>query len=256
MTATEAREALATATSVRDEIRTAHRERTAAHTAALGALGTEPRVDPDPRPPTPPPQSRPTDEAVTDARALLGGSGATQAVYDRARADLDRAEAELSGLVGDAERAGARAALVRAALRAAKDVPGAAYAEQLAALGDIGPARVRFPTTGTTRAEVVYVAPDGTEQPFESASSGEQLVADVALRAGIRRAAATRYGAAWRWCPLVVDPGDYCGGAVPLPVLPAPAWVHRSSGGEEITVETSAGVQRIGRLAMLAKGAA
>lgn len=254
VTPPEARLAQAEATAARDAIRAEHAAARTAHEAALRALGAEPRVDEEPRTPTAPPQLRPTAEALATAQALSGGAVATRGAYERAVATLRHEEAELGTLEVAATTATARAVLVRATLAAARRVPGEVATEQLGALGDIAPARVRLPTTGTTRAEVVYVQPDGTEQAFGTASKGEQLVGDVALRAGIRRAAAARYGPAWKWCPLVVDPGDYCGGEVPLPVLPAPAWVHRSAGGDGITVVTTAGEQRIGRLAEVVRG--
>lgn len=170
---------------------------------AAAALGQAPVVGHAPRPPQAPKVERPHADAVDAARDLLDlarEARAAVAAHERAAAARATRVAEAEQALATAEAEAARLdALVSAVRRAPTEIA----RRQLAALGDLGPVGIEFTEKGG--AEVLV---DG--RPWWCASSGRQVVADLWLRAGIRRA----LGAA-AWLPLVVDDASLWSGEWP-----------------------------------------
>jgi hypothetical protein len=142
----------------------------------------------------------------------------------RARADLEAAEREISdaGAALEAARAGLAAAERRAehldhlvaAIRAA---PTAALGRRLAALEPLGPVRLE-----TSEAAPMLVRIDG--RPWWLASRGRLVVADLWLRAALRRALEMP------WLPLFVDNVQDVAGQ-PLPAVSGPLVLLRTAEG-------------------------
>lgn len=168
-----------------------------AWSAAIDALGPEPRDEaaatvPAPRPPDVP---RPGHGDVAHARGVV--EDAAQAAG--ARAKVAEGQGRLEALVAEAaatvERAAAELARVEILVAAVRMAPSVALRRQLAALGDIRPASIELGAKGGAQIHV-----HGRPWSVPGAvADGFRLAADLAFRAGIRRA----MGAAW--LPIVVD---------------------------------------------------
>ncbi|MEQ1572111.1 MAG: hypothetical protein ABMA64_41165, partial [Myxococcota bacterium] len=109
-----------------------------------------------------------------------------------------------------------------ALLEAVRAAPSAVAARQALSLGDLGPVTLTF---GDNPAVTVSI--DG--RPWWLASRGRQVVADMFLRAAIRRVLDKE------WLPIVVDNVQDVGGQ-PLPEVEGPVVLLQTTDGKGISV--------------------
>jgi hypothetical protein len=182
-----------------------------AHGQARDALGPRPVVPEEPAAPKPPDGPRPPAGALEGAEARL-----------QRIAELDQA----SRAVAEAEQVHARlsaeADRLDVLLAAVRDAPSAAVAKQQERLGDLGPVSLIL---GTDPAIEVRI--DG--RPWWTASRGRQVVADLWLRAALRRA----WGVT---VPLFVDNVQDVAGQ-PLPEVEGPVVLLRTVDQPGLVVE-------------------
>ena len=191
---------------------------------SIAALGQRPEA-PNSTEVEPPAVPRPDPEAVSMAREAERAAIAAGGARARWATELEAAKAavvtetERHRVADDEEK---RSELLLQAIRAA---PSAVAERQAQALGDLGPVALVF---GDNPAVTVLI--DG--RPFWLASRGRQVVADVWLRAGMRRASGLES------LPLAVDNVQDVGGQ-PLPDMP-PAIHMRTTDEDKITVSFGA----------------
>ncbi|MFT4622354.1 MAG: hypothetical protein ACI8PZ_001010 [Myxococcota bacterium] len=175
---------------------------------ALRALGPRPQVPSTPEPPAPPAVPRPS-------AADLGPAVARGASLQRERDRVDTA-ARLTAARERLTAAQTECARLDVLLAAVREVPSELAAQQVAALGALGPVSLVF---GDNPAVEVRI--DG--RPWWLASRGRQVVADLWLRAALRRV----LGEDW---PLFVDNvQDVAGQSLPDPGGPA-VWLRTADG--------------------------
>lgn len=197
----------------------AHADHLAAERAHRAAKPQPPKGE---RPSTPP-MARPTTEEQAIARALLSQAAKAEATADAAHRALQAAqeaqrEAQVAMTAAEAEAA--RVVALVAALRRA---PGECAAEQVAALGLPGWLRVEFAGEDRGRQDpYVCVLVDGL--PWELASTGRQVVADLELRLALSRVAKLDA------LPVVVDNVRAWSGAWPE-VRGQSVWLVTAKGG-------------------------
>lgn len=196
----------------------------ARYDAGLRALGPEPAVDVEVDAPTPPAKVRPTPAQVDDASRVIAAAqqadGARKhAAQQAARAAeaVQRAEETLDRAAAEAKRCEALVAIVRR-------VPSEIAAEQASALGDLGPVSLRFPPPAHKNTPAIEVLVHG--RPWWRASDGELILADLHLRAAIRRLA--KMGAV----PIFVDRAQSWSGAWPTAKVPGPVILLRTTTGD------------------------
>lgn len=154
-------------------------------------IGDAPVV-PDLLPEVPCPDfERPSDDAIADATAVRQAEHEATTAAAQQQRDLDQLRMQLAASEKDARVYKARLEHCEALVAAVRAEPSESVRQQLAHLGDLGPVEVRLLENGG-----VDVRVDG--RPWDSASDGRQIVADVWLRAGLRRAMQAPV-------PLVVD---------------------------------------------------
>ncbi len=181
---------------------------------AMRALGMRPKVPEELASPVAPAVPRP--DPGTLAPALARGA-AMERSRERGRVAkaLDSARVEHRRLEGEATR-------LDALLEAVRGAPSAVAARQAAALGDLGPVSLHF---GDSPAVEVRV--DG--RPWWLASRGRLVVADVWLRAALRRVS----GLSW---PIFVDNvQDVAGQPLPSPGSPV-VWLRTTEGALRVQV--------------------
>lgn len=196
----------------------------AAYDASLRALGPEPTVGVEPTPPTPPTRTQPTPEQVDVATRILASAaeadGARRlAAQQAARATeaLARAQAAFDAAEREAKRCEALVAVVRR-------VPSEIAAEQSRALGDFGPVALRFPPVTDKNTPAIEVLVNG--RSWRRASTGELVLADLHLRAAVRRLA--KLGA----LPIFVDRAQCWSGGWPMDRIPGPVVLLRTTDGD------------------------
>lgn len=172
---------------------------TAAWDAGIRLLGERPQVEPAPEPGQP----RPTPSQVTDARAALALAARSEGAAARLEAERAAATRDLDAVTAQHGAAVAEAARLDALVAAVRRAPSILAQRQRQALGDLGPVDVRFPSEGPA----VEVLIDG--RPWWTASRGRQVVADLSLRAGLRRALGVP------WLPIFVDNAQDWSGSWP-----------------------------------------
>ncbi len=180
----------------------------------MRALGMRPKVPEELASPVAPAVPRP--DPGTLAPALARGA-AMERSRERGRVAkaLDSARVEHRRLEGEATR-------LDALLEAVRGAPSAVAARQAAALGDLGPVSLHF---GDSPAVEVRV--DG--RPWWLASRGRLVVADVWLRAALRRVS----GLSW---PIFVDNvQDVAGQPLPSPGSPV-VWLRTTEGALRVQV--------------------
>ena len=159
---------------------------------ATRALGPRPSVPAPAEVPSPPAHARPEAADVEAAKKTIADADRNAGAQEQRAADLERLretlEASQSGLADLEAECERLDALVDAVRRA----PSEAARRQLGALGDLGPVVLDLRIDGG-----VDVLIDG--RPWWLASTGRQLVGDVYLRAGLRRAVGLA------WLPLFID---------------------------------------------------
>jgi hypothetical protein len=202
--------------------------------AARRAIGQEPEVGVAPSVVAAPDGEEPTPAAVASARAILDAAARAEGERERAKRDQAAATHELTIARAAATAASAEAKRAAALLDACRRAPSEMAARQQAALGGLGCVSLRFPPRETRTTPEVEVLIDG--RPWELASDGRRVFADLELRAGLRRLAGLDP------LPIIVDRAqDWTG---EWPELPGPVWYLVSRPGE---IEVLAG--RPGRMA-------
>lgn len=204
----------------------------AAHQAAVAALGPEPVVPDEPKPPAGAPASpdfeRPTSEEYRHARSVLDAAAAARGAADR----QTRVAAELQQAEQALEAATAEAARVVVLVDATRRAPSELARKQADVFGDTGPASLRFPPKENRNTREMEVLVDG--RPWRRASRGRLIYADAVLRCAIRRAAAAKFGPAFARLPIFVDDvqswtGEWDGVDAPAVYLVTQADVELSS---------------------------
>lgn len=160
---------------------------------------------------------RPTSEEVTEATAVV--QAATEAGRTaRALAEAQRALAEAEGKV---QAATAEAVRCQALVECWRRAPSEIARAQVAALGDMGPVTLRFPPKESKDTPEIEVLVDG--RSWRRASHGRIVLADLYLRAAIRRAAGLDA------LPIIVDGAQDWSGAWPMDAIPGPVWLLRTT---------------------------
>ncbi len=157
----------------------------------------------------PPSSKRPTDDEVTEARARVDQETSAVALHLRYEHEASVAAVASETAKKAADDLEAEVARLELLVAATRQAPSVALESQLAALGDISPVTIVAQGDGGG----VEVLVDG--RPWYLASDGRTVVADAALRAGIRRALRLP------WLMLIVDRVQDVAGQ-PLPVLTGP----------------------------------
>lgn len=151
-----------------------------------------------PEPVTPCPSAEDVAAAEEVLRASAEADGVS-AERERARADADRAVAAAER---DVASTSAEADRLDVLVSACRRAPGAIAERESAALGDMGPASLRW-----TEAGGVEVLVDG--RAWHRASTGRRILADLHFRAALARAAGLD------WLTLFVDEAQSWSGAWP-----------------------------------------
>jgi hypothetical protein len=205
-----------------EDAQTAHAARDAWR-AGLAALGPAPLILEGAAAVEPPPASScPSPAAVTDARALVDAARTADGARQQRVTDLTAARADLAAalaLMANEEALGEQLDALRDAVRAA---PSEVARRQARALGDLGPVSLVFGEDPSVEVRV-----DG--RPWWLASRGRQVVADLWLRSGLRRALDLPQ------LPIVVDNVQDVGGQ-PLPEVEGPLILLRTSDAPGLSV--------------------
>ena len=198
-------ERLQSALAERDPVRAWERQ-----IRALGDAPTVPLAVPLPPEPA---VARPTEQEVRDARALLERAKAAEIASEEQAKAIRSATEEMRSAEADLEALSADSDYLDALVAACRAEPSESVRRQLGALGDLGPVSIELGAKGGAAVLI-------DDRPWHLASSGRQVVADVWLRAGLRRAVGVAL-------PLVVDDSQAVAGQE-LPT-PAPAIVLRTT---------------------------
>lgn len=189
----------------------------ARHVDAVRLLGPRPTPPAVVLPTEDPTEERPHNDEIEVAREVLdhaqryeGAERQRAAAAGQLEADFDAARQALEGATAERARRDALVAAIRAE-------PSVSLRRSLDAFGDLGPVEIELPANGGAEIRI-----DG--RPWTLASTGRLVVADVWLRAGIRRA----IGGNAERLPLVIDCAQDVGGQA-LPT-PAPAIVLETTG--------------------------
>ncbi len=189
----------------------------------LQRLGAEPVLPevPDDAPERPE-VARPDPDLLTKAQATLRASAAFEGARAQWASNVEAAKATVEKETqrhADAAREYERLSALLDAVRAA---PSTVAERQALALGDLGPVTLQF---GENPAVEVLI--DG--RPWWLASRGRQVVADMWLRAAIRRVLEME------WLLLVVDNIQDVGGQ-PLPDIDGPVLLLQTTDGKGLNV--------------------
>lgn len=166
-------------------------DQVAAWHASQRSIGPRPTVPPHMPPPEPMPTA-PDPAALDAARATVRECDEQVGASRQRERDILEGTRHVAHATQALEQAEQRAAYADALVDVLRVAPSVLAARQLGALGDLGPVTVDLPEGGG-----VDVRIDG--RPWHLASTGRQIVGDIWLRAGIRRALGMDY------LPLVVD---------------------------------------------------
>jgi hypothetical protein len=192
------------------------REAVAAWDRALAALGAEPVVPSASSAATPPTVARPAPGDVAAAeQAIAANAQAVGAAREHTRT-LAAARARLVVALADADAARTEAARMDALVAACRAAPSVLARQQLDSIGDVSPVSLDL-----TEAGGVEVLVDG--RSWWRASTGRQIVADLAFRRGLRRLLKLPS------LPLFVDEVQSVGGCDL--VVEAPAILLRTTDG-------------------------
>lgn len=212
-TLTAARESLESALAIGGDA--------AAWDLARRRLGERPEVGAAPVPPDEPDVPEPAADDIEQARETIrkwqrgqGAAGARVDDLEAMRRHLDEARGRLAEAKAEAERCNALVVATRAAPSEALR----AWLPRLAS--DMVDVRLE----GQSGAAIYVLG-----RPWRLASTGEQVVADLALRAAIRQADGRRY------LPIVVDNAQDWSGE--WPSVPGPVWLLTTAAQSGITAE-------------------
>lgn len=191
----------------------------------MRTLGPEPQVPVPVKAPAAPEASRPSQDQVEAAKAAVRQAVEAEGARKRAEQEETAASRELRDSRAAWERSDAEAKRVEALVSACRRAPSEIARRQAEALGDLGPVRIVFPEKANKAIPEVEVLVD--ERPYWLASTGRQVVADLHLRAVIRRISGLHA------LPIAVDRAQDWSGE--WPAVPGPVWFLRTALGE-ITV--------------------
>ncbi|MEL6346535.1 MAG: AAA family ATPase [Myxococcota bacterium] len=188
--------------------------------SAVAALGPAPSTDTS----QPPPETRrPTEDELTAAQDAISTYTAARGAQQQRQRDLERLRTQRNTADNQLESAAAEADRLDVLLEAIRLAPSRLAERQAAALGDLGPVTLEF---GDNPAVVVRI--DG--RPWWLASRGRQVVADMHLRAALRRAFGLKR------LPLVVDNVQDVGGQ-PLPPVDGPVILLRTTDDNALSID-------------------
>lgn len=186
----------------------------------LGSRPTLPEVSPGaPERPTLP---RPSPEAAAAATTNLQESAAQQGAFQQWKANHDAAADAADRETRRHGEAAAEYDRLSALLEAVRAAPSVVASRQALALGDLGPVTLVF---GDNPAVAVHI----DDRPWWLASRGRQVVADMYLRAAIRRVLEKE------WLPIIVDNVQDVAGQ-PLPDVGGPVVLLQTTESKEISV--------------------
>lgn len=148
---------------------------------AFKALGDEPKVPNAPTAPGSPTEPRPETAAYNAARDLLARAERARGAADKHAKDLAQIKIEVDQASDALKRSRDEAARLDALVDVIREAPSELAREQLGSLGDISPMSITFVENGGVDVKV-----DG--RSWYRASRGRRIVADLAFRAGLRRA--------------------------------------------------------------------
>ncbi len=208
----------ASAQAARDEFRKA-KAVFDAWNRSIAALGERPTITAQES--SAPSIPRPDPELIAAVRAAERAAIATGGARTRWVADLEAAKALVETEAASHSAAEAEAKRADLLVDAIRMAPSAVAGKQAEGLGDLGPVSLSF---GDNPAVSVLI----DSRPYWLASRGRQVVADVWLRAGIRRALGVES------MPIAVDNIQDVGGQ-PLPEVP-PAIHMRTTDSDRLTV--------------------
>ena len=198
------------------------RDRAREWDAAVRALGAEPAVDASRPTPTEPTTPAVEPAAIDAARRTLDAAKAAAGATARAEEEQSRAQRELADAMAGAERAGAERERIKALVACVRRAPSAIAEAQSEALGDLGPVALRFPPKTSSTTPEIEVLVDG--RPWWTASDGRLVLADLYLRAAIRRLAGLDA------LPIIVDRAQDWSGE--WPEIEGPVWYLVTRAGE------------------------
>lgn len=151
------------------------------------AIGDEPNVLPAAAAPTVPTVPAPDAEEAAWAKGILQAEAEANGARRRAEQEQATAGAELERAERAVQTTVAEAARVEVLVAACRQAPTEVARQRSEALGDMGPVTLRFPPKETRDTPEIEVLIDG--RPWWLASDGRKVVADLCLRAALRRAA-------------------------------------------------------------------
>lgn len=178
---------------------------------------------------------RPTEDAVRAAHAVLRRAEAAAIAAGSAARQRARAEADVAADTAALEAATTTAARKSAVLDCVRKAPSLIADRRQALFGDLGIVQLRFPPDegkGTRAIEVLVETADAAGNveivPWERASTGWRILADLTLREAIRRLSGLD------WLPIFVDEaqswsGDY-------PAIPGLIQLWTTEAGSPLSV--------------------
>lgn len=183
--------------------------------ASVKALGTEPKAPTAAPTPTPPTVPRPRPSEVDAAKATI--DEASKAAGAAQHAAQEAAAAAAATILADTKHKEAVTTAKRldALVEACRAAPSAMVRKQLSVLGDLGPVTIDLPDGSG-----VEILIDGL--PWWIASDGRKVVADMWLRAALRRALKLAT------IPIIVDRVQDVAGQ-PLPDIGGPVILLRTA---------------------------
>jgi len=170
------------------------------------ALGRRPPIPAEVPAPPEPSSPRPPADLIAQAKAVLADHEHADGAARQLREDIAMVERQIATAGGEIAELTIELERLEALVAAVRREPSESVRRQLGALGDLGPVTLELNEKGGAAVLV-----DG--RPWHLASTGRQVVADVWLRTGLRRAAKAPK------LPLFIDCTQDVGGQIlPRPV--------------------------------------
>ena len=191
----------------------------------LSDMGDEPTVDEPTEAPTKLEGEAPAADAISEAEAFVTSAASAQGAATERADQLERLSKRWKAATRDAHNKKDEHERLDKLVTATRRAPSIAANRQLGALGDLGPVEVKIPTD--LDSDTVIVTLDG--RPWECASTGREIVGDLWLRAGLRRALKMP------WLPLFVDNCGAVGGQA-LPDVGGPLILMRTTEDPRVRV--------------------
>ena len=157
------------------------------------------------------------------AQQVLADSQRAAGAAEQRQADLRELEQSIVAAAATAQTQQALSARLDALVAAVRQAPSLLAARQAQSLGDLGPVSLTFGDNPAVRVQI-----DG--RPWWLASRGRQVVADIHLRAALRRAARLQD------LPIVIDNVQDVGGQ-PIPSIQGPVLILRTTDEPAISIQ-------------------